>query len=539
MKIRLNSILYTLLIALFFTIFQNIALWERLDVIFDSLPDATLGFKLSLPFFILAIMNVVFTLFTWPYLHRAIIGLIVLISAAATFGMHQYGVVLDYDMIVNVIETDTNEATSYMSMSVILWFTALAIIPLIVMSRVQVNFNGWIKEVLFKLLSIVGSVAVVAIIASLYYKDYASLIRNNTEIKSMLNPTNYITATFRVAKNRLYEANLPFVQIGTDAVNGNEGNERKNVLVVVVGETARAMNSSFNGYEKDTNEYLAKQEGVINYPNVSSCGTSTAISVPCMFSNMTKSEYNASTARRQEGVLDIIKHAGIDVLWKNNNSGCKGACDRVAYIDARSTQDEEMCRWGTCFDGVLLNGLDEHISSLENDGVIVLHLLGSHGPTYFKRYPDEFKKFTPTCDTAEIQKCNEEELINTYDNTLLYTDFLLSEVIDVLKAKEDKFNTAMLYVSDHGESLGENGVYLHGLPYAIAPDTQTHVPMVTWMSDSFTQKHNLDTECLKKAAQGEYSQDNFFHSLLGLMDVSTSEYKSELDMFATCANNAS
>ncbi|KMV30055.1 phosphoethanolamine transferase EptA [Photobacterium swingsii] len=539
MKIRLNSILYTLLIALFFTIFQNIALWERLDIIFDSLPDASMGFKLSLPFFILAIMNVVFTLFTWPYLHRAVIGVIIIISSMATFGMHQYGVVLDYDMIVNVIETDTNEATSYMSTSVVLWFVSLAVIPLLIMSRINVQFNGVVKEVVFKALSIVGSVVVVALIASMYYKDYASLIRNNVQIKSMLNPTNYITATFRVAKNRLYEANMPFVQIGTDAVNLNADSEQKNVLVVVVGETARAMNSSFNGYEKETNEYLAKQEGVINFPNISSCGTATAVSLPCMFSNMTKSGYSASTARRQEGLLDILDHAGLDVLWKNNNSGCKGACDRVTYVDSSQSKSEELCTWGTCFDGVLLENLNENIAAIKKDGVIVLHLLGSHGPTYYKRYPDEFKKFTPTCDTAEIQKCSQEELVNTYDNTLLYTDYLLSEVINTLKAQDDNINTAMLYVSDHGESLGENGIYLHGLPYAIAPDYQTHVPMVTWMSDNFTKNHKLNTECLQEMAKGKYSHDNFFHSILGLMNVETSEYKPALDMFATCSNTAS
>ncbi|WP_241149001.1 phosphoethanolamine transferase [Photobacterium sanguinicancri] len=295
------------------------------------------------------------------------------------------------------------------------------------------------------------------------------------------------------------------------------------------------MNSSFNGYEKETNEYLAKQEGVINFPNVSSCGTATAVSLPCMFSNMTKSSYSASTARHQEGLLDVLDHAGVDVLWKNNNSGCKGACDRVPYINSSKSKSEELCTRGTCFDGVLLENLDEEITAIKKDGVIVLHLLGSHGPTYYKRYPDEFKKFTPTCDTAEIQNCSKEELVNTYDNTLLYTDYLLSEVINTLKAQDDSVNTAMLYVSDHGESLGENGIYLHGLPYAIAPDYQTHVPMVTWMSDSFTKKHKLNTECLQEMAQGEYSHDNFFHSILGLMDIETSEYKPALDMFATCS----
>lgn len=536
MKIRMSSVTYTLVIALFFTLFQNIALWERVNSIFATMPEASWGLKLTLPIVVLAIMNVLFTLLTWPLIHRLIVSVIILISAAATYAMHQYGIVLSYGMIVSVIETDTHEATSYLSMSAFIWYFALAILPLLLLSRVKVEFRHLGKELLLKFASLMVSVLVVACIASVYFKDYASLLRNNSELGSALNPTNYITATARVVNKRWYEANLPYVQIGTDAVNRNQDNPRKNLVVLVIGETARAENSSFNGYEKQTNAFLAKQEGVINYPNVTSCGTCTAVSVPCMFSNMTKSSYNASKARRQDSVVDILDHAGVDVLWKNNNSGCKGACDRITYIDGHEQVkvQEKYCQWGTCFDGILLEGLDEHINSLDTDGVIVLHLLGSHGPTYYKRYPEEFKKFTPTCDTADIQNCSREELMNTYDNSLLYTDYLLSQLIDKLKSHDDKFNTAMLYVSDHGESLGENGVYLHGMPASIAPKHQTHVPMITWMSDKFVTKHQLDEQCMQKVSNEKLSHDNFFHSVLGLMDITTSEYNAELDIFATC-----
>jgi len=539
MKIRMNSVTYTLVIALFFTLFQNIALWERVATIFAAMPDASWGLRMTIPIVVLAIMNALFTLLTWPYIHRIVISLIIVISAAATYAMHQYGIVLSYGMIVSVIDTDTNEATSYLSMSALTWYLALAIVPLLLLSRVNVEFRHLGKELLFKLASIMVSILVVGCIASFYFKDYASLLRNNSELGSALNPTNYITATARVVNKRWYEANLPYVQIGTDAVNRNQGNPRKNLLVVVIGETARAENSSFNGYEKETNAFLAQQEGVINYPNVTSCGTCTAVSVPCMFSNMPKSSYNASKARRQDSVVDILNHAGVDVLWKNNNSGCKGACDRIRYIDGNEEKRGQYCQWGSCYDGILLEGLDEHINSLETDGVIVLHLLGSHGPTYYKRYPQEFRKFTPTCDTADIQNCSREELMNTYDNSLLYTDYLLSQLIDTLRSHDDKFNTAMLYVSDHGESLGENGVYLHGMPASIAPNHQTHVPMITWMSDKFTAKHQLDNQCMQKVSNERLSHDNFFHSVLGLMDIDTSEYQPKLDIFAACTIKAS
>ncbi|GAB2642551.1 phosphoethanolamine transferase EptA [Vibrio panuliri] len=534
MKIRLNSITYTMLVAAFFASMQNIAFWERLAAIFHTMPNASFGFKLSLPFMMFAIMNVLFTLLIWPLIHRIVVPFLIVASAGATYAMTQYGVVFNYGMIVSVIETDIGEATSYLSWSVCFWFFALAVVPLLLVSQSKIRFYSLGRELLLKTVNIIASLLIVTCVASLYFKDYASLFRNHKELASAINPTNYITATVRVANNRLYEANQPFLQIGLDAQNSNLTNSRKNLMVLVIGETARAENSAFNGYEKETNAFLAKQDGVINYPNVTSCGTCTAVSVPCMFSNMSKANYSASQARNQEGLLDILQHAGVNVLWKNNNSGCKGACDRVTYIDARDTNNKRYCQWGSCYDGILLEGLEQHISSLKEDAVIVLHLLGSHGPTYYKRYPEEFKRFTPTCDTADIQNCSREALMNTYDNSLLYTDYLLSEVIDILQQHENNFNTSMLYVSDHGESLGENGVYLHGLPAAIAPESQTHVPMVTWLSKHTLVKHGLEQRCLKQAAQQPISHDNFFHSVLGLMDITTSEYQPELDIFSSC-----
>ncbi len=281
---------------------------------------------------------------------------------------------------------------------------------------------------------------------------------------------------------------------------------------------------------------LAKED-VISFQHVTSCGTATAVSVPCMFSVLNHDNYNAITARHQEGLLDVLEHAGIDVSWKDNDGGCKGVCDRVEHITIDPSKYPQQCAEGTCYDSVLLDGLENKVRNAKHDTVIVLHLIGSHGPTYFKRYPEKFRVFTPTCDTAEIQDCSQQALLNTYDNTIVYTDYILSRIISVLKTNDLQHNTALLYLSDHGESLGESGIYLHGLPYDIAPAEQKTVPMIMWMSPSYTEHHNINRECIVKNAENkEYSQDNLFHTILGMMSVTTKTYQPGMDILAGCEN---
>lgn len=194
----------------------------------------------------------------------------------------------------------------------------------------------------------------------------------------------------------------------------------------------------------------------------------------------------------------------------------------------------EFCTEDACFDEALMDGLDATIEAERGPMVVVLHQQGSHGPAYFRRYPDRFARFTPACGEADLQDCKHDAIVNAYDNTILYTDFFLGEVIRFLREREDRFRTAMIYVSDHGESLGEDRVYLHGLPYFMAPDSQTHVPWIVWLSDSFRDSEGIDGECLRAMRGAPLSHDNLFHSLLGLMDVSSEVYRGDLDPFATC-----
>ncbi|WP_256384910.1 phosphoethanolamine transferase EptA [Photobacterium toruni] len=536
MKIRLSSINYILLVAIFFAAIQNIALWKHLSELFLKSSTNDVIFIATIPLFIIAALNIIFNLLLWPWIQRPLLSILIFISSLATYAMYSYGVYFDYGMIVNVFETNSAEASSYFSMAGLVWIVIIAIIPISILWRINVVYRPIVKELIARSLSIIISLLVIVIIAAGYYKDYASLVRNHSEIKALINPTNYISATFRYAKYQLIEAKMPFTQLGIDAQDSYQGGKH-NVVVMVVGEASRSMNYSLNGYDRDTNPELVKRN-VISFLNVKSCGTATAVSLPCMFSVMTKANYNAIAARHQDTAVDILQRAGIDVDWKDNDSGCKGVCDRVKHIVINADSDPKLCHDGTCYDAVLLKNLQAQIDDAKQDTFIVLHIIGSHGPTYNDRYPAKFKVFKPTCNTSNLQECSREQVTNTYDNTILYTDHILSSVIDILKNDDHNANTAMIYMADHGESLGEDGVYLHGLPYSIAPKEQTTVPLILWLSPAYQKSQHINRQCLQReAAAGGYSQDNLFHSLLGMMDVKTTVYDPKLDIFSRCRNN--
>lgn len=238
-------------------------------------------------------------------------------------------------------------------------------------------------------------------------------------------------------------------------------------------------------------------------------------------------------------MLDVLAHAGVNVLWRDNDGGCKGACDRVPHVDMTKLKLPQDCDGEVCMDNVLLYKLNDYINSLNDDGVIVLHQMGSHGPAYYRRSTPEFQTFSPTCNSNQIQDCSHEQLVNTYDNSILYTDAMLDATIKLLRQYDDRFNTALVYLSDHGESLGENGMYLHGTPYVFAPSQQTHVPFLMWMSADYQRNFGIDRQCLNTLSEkDDVSQDNLFHTLLGMLNVQTREYQSQLDILQRCRNAA-
>lgn len=534
----LHRVVFILLFSLYIAVFLNFAFYKQAWTLIAPDGIRNILFFLSMPVVAFSVINSVVTLASFLWLDRITIALFIIVAAIAEYFIQHYGIVLDRSMITNMVDTTPAESLALLTpkMIIVIFFTGFFMAALAFWPAFKKSVPVW-KGLLQRGISLVISVALIALIALFFYKDYASLIRNNHQLLKSLSPSNFIAASLSYYNHR-ERANLPLVKTGEDAhqlpvmLNG----AKKNLTILIVGETSRAANFSLGGYPRPTNPLLA-EEDVVYFPDVASCGTSTAVSVPCMFSNMPRRHYDDALASHQEGLLDIIQRAGLSVLWHENDAGCKGACDRVPNQDMTALNLPGMCIKGECYDEVLFHGLEAYINQLQGNGVIVLHTIGSHGPTYNHRYPPAFSKFTPTCETKQIQECSQEQLINTYDNTILYADYIVDKAIELLKAHQEKFTTSLVYLSDHGESLGEKGVYLHGLPYAIAPEFQTRVPLLIWLSPDYQQRYAVDYTCLNRLATSQkYSQDNLFSTLLGMTGVQTREYVAADDILATCRN---
>lgn len=531
----LGRLAFLAIFSLYISLFLNIAYYRQVlkAMPLTSLHDALVF--VSMPVVAFSVIFIVATIASFFWLARVVITLFILVSASVQFFILNYGIVMDRNMIANILDTTAPESFALLTpqLALTLLFTGVMAVVAMFWIRIRPPASRW-KSALWRVISIAGCCAAIIVVALLFYKDYASLFRNNRELVKALSPSNSIAASWSYYSHHR-QANLPLVRIGEDArLSPSRLGGKQNLTILMVGETSRADNFSLEGYGRQTNPLLAKDD-VFWFPHTTSCGTATAVSVPCMFSDMPRAHYDESLASHQEGLLDILQRAGLQVLWNENDGGCKGACDRVPHQDMTALSLPGMCHEGECYDEVLFHGLDEYIQHLQGNGVIVLHTIGSHGPTYYHRYPPQFQVFKPTCDTNQIQTCTQAQLVNTYDNTLLYVDYIVDKAITLLKAHQERFTTSLVYLSDHGESLGENGEYLHGLPYAIAPEQQKHVPMLLWLSPDYQQRYGVDARCLRRlAASNPFSQDNLFSTVLGITGTQTREYQPGDDILTAC-----
>jgi lipid A ethanolaminephosphotransferase len=526
----------TLVASAFLLVGFNLVLWQHLSTITASSDGHGVLLCLAFGVMVFCAFNLVLTLLAFRPLLKPVLMTLFLISAGVAYFMDQYGVLIDAGMLRNFAETNATEVRDLLSFKLFAYLLLLGVLPAWLLFKTPINYRRWPTELLSKLIVAMVTAAVLGGVALINYQGLASLFRNHHELHLMLVPSNYIGASIGYVREQVASAKQPFIALGEDASRNPawQTHSRKSLTVLVVGESARAENFGILGYNRDTTPQLDKEAGLIAFTAVHSCGTETAVSVPCMFSNMGRKNYDASTAKNEEGLLDVLKRAGLDVIWRDNQSGCKGTCDRVTVQDVSNLKDPTLCANSECRDEILLQGLQHFIDTLDKDTVLVLHQMGSHGPEYFKRYPKEYEHFTPVCESNALNNCSRESIVNGYDNTLVYTDHVLSTLIDLLRANQDKVDTAMLYLSDHGESLGEYNLFLHGTPYMLAPEQQKHVAMLAWFSDSYQKSFAVDTHCLQLSRDKPLSQDNLFHSMLGLLEVNSKVYNQDLDMFAGC-----
>jgi lipid A ethanolaminephosphotransferase len=535
---RLQLMLAT---ALWISLIPNLATLKS----FAAAPPAGdglhwLAFVLTGWLFVFTISLLMVAIFAGLFWGRSLkIVCMVLLVLAATFGYFSLflGTLFDKNMIINMAQTNPAETLELVHLRLLLWILAVGALPAWLVWKITLRPSTSLARTLaVPAVTLVALMAVTAASVFSMYPRYASATRNRAISFDTLAPANVFAASIHYAAAS-YRAATVRAPRGLDARQAY-AIKKPRLVVFVLGETARAKNHGLNGYERDTTPRM-RAAGGYYFADTESCGTATAISVPCIFSGFGREGFSLNKGLGSETLIDVVLRGGARVIWRDNDSGCKGVCGKADMIDLTGSSDPRWCNEKEdCFDEILLDGLEGKLRSETRDTLLVLHIKGSHGPAYYKRYPAAFEKFTPTCKTSDIAACDAESLHNSYDNTIVYTDHVLGEVISLLQKLSDQFATAMLYASDHGESLGESGLYLHGMPYALAPKEQTRVPMYAWVSAQFSELENWNTSCMAGQTKIPRSHDNIYSTILGFMEIETAEYKHELDLFDPCDGGA-
>lgn len=462
---------------------------------------------------------------------RPVLALILLATASAAYYMQAYAVVLDADMLRNILHTDWAESRELLTADLVRHLLLFAGLPCALLYWVRWKQRPLREELAMHTLFLLGMWVLVMLGGALAFKDLSALFRNQHALRYQITPANYLYGLGRMLvpeSGQIPRASLP---VATDAARTGTGTRKPRLLVLVVGETVRAQNWGLNGYARQTTPHLA-QMPLVNFTDMHACGSSTEVSLPCMFSPVGRASYDQDKIRSQQSVLHVLDRVGVQVLWRDNQSGCKDVCRGLPFQSTASS-DSPLCDGNRCLDDVLFRDLATVAGDGRHDRLVVLHMLGNHGPTYWLRYPHSVARYQPACQSADLGQCSRQQIVNAYDNAIVHTDQLLAKAIGDLGALS-QYDTALWYVADHGESLGEKGLYLHGMPYAIAPQEQLRVPMTLWFSPSLQKSSGLDLACLQARARQPASHDDLFPSLLGFFDIHTRQASDGQDLLAGC-----
>lgn len=535
-KFRLAPWQLSLAAAAFIVAASNNSLFAALADNPDIVSVQGVGFVVTLVLLMALVLNTIFLSVGYGWFQKAIIAVFLIATATISYFSNQVGVVFDSEMFLNILETirDRNaaEAQELISLPLMLHVLLLGIFPSLLMAVVEVVPRRPLAEIRTRALCIVAGVVLLIGITTPNYKFVSYFAREHRDLQYTVTPIFSIMSLVQLVQDKLHHE--PAFHVIDPNAHQLATGKKRTVGIMVIGETARADHFSLGGYLRNTNPKLGQADGVI-YAHADSCGTSTLYSLPCMFSMRERSNYAPHFAAEESNVLDILTAAGVRIIWIDNNSSCKGVCARIENVNLRRDVDESSPFYTDAgyYDEILLADVDSYIDDDGSDVLIVLHSLGSHGPAYSRRYPPSFGVFAPFCDKASPTECTDGAVVNAYDNTILYADFFVNKVIEKLSARADVVDSFLFYASDHGESLGENGIYLHGLPYTIAPAAQTDVPFIFWFSPHFREQKGISRKMVHDIGSRHLSHDNISHSLLGFYNVSAGSYVPQLDIFAS------
>jgi lipid A ethanolaminephosphotransferase len=531
-----SEAMFAFSVSLIWAALYNFSFWQQTAAaMWHPAANAAL-FMVSLLIVVLTAQAALLLLLPTRVLMKAAASVLFIIAAASSYFCDSYGAIMDKDMMRNVLETDPAEVGGLVNGNLLMHLLLLGVIPAILLWRVQIPAASW-RSQLRRRATFLGA-ALTLSIAGMFAcsATYAVFFREHKPIRFALSPAAPVTSLAGLVSEKRNDPNerKPLIDPAGNVQRVAGPHAKPLVIFLVIGETARAANFQLGGYTRATNPQLRAADGVVYFDHASSCGTSTAISVPCIFSHFDRARFEVDAAGRYTNLLDSLVKAGVDVEWRDNNAGCKGVCARVREIDYTSRPDPALCPQAYCYDEVMLGDLPARLEAVNRDTVIVFHQIGSHGPAYSERYPPQFELFKPACRSNQLQRCTPQEIVNAYDNTIAYTDHVLARQIALLRAASSRVDGVLIYASDHGESLGEQGLYLHGMPYRFAPRTQKEVPMLLWTSQSYAEREGLRAGCLAARAGEPLSHDNLYHTVLGATEVRNDVYDPKLDLLSGC-----
>ncbi len=477
-------------------------------------------------FYFIALSIISFLLLLPFKVFKVLMIILTLIGACSVTAYLFYGVKMTPDMIRNFLATDQREAFEYWSLS-LAWVFVLTALPGLILSLKLSALAGsfsCFKRVAVSVLGLLFGLS--AILAQ--FQSFSVAMRNDKSLRYLIAPVNIVYSTLSTT----LRDNSPEAAREIIVVDHNPHQTVKSVkptlMVVVVGETVRSANWQLAGYHRETNPKLSGLP-IVNISKVQACGTSTDVSLPCMMSRIGRRDYDRDRIINEEALPAHLQRAGFSVTWVENQSGCKGVCRDVPTH--RAMQDAQLCTSDECLDGVLVMELKHALHALKSgdSAVLFLHMMGSHGPAYARRSSKDEAVFGQMCTDTSFKSCSPATIRAAYDASIRYTDRVLADMIKSLSRYPD-FNAALIYVSDHGESLGENGLFLHGTPYPLAPDEQLYVPMLLWMNQSFEQTFSVSRDAIEENIKQTVTHDHLYHTILGMLKVQSETYDPKWDL---------
>lgn len=442
-------------------------------------------------------------LFLLRFVGKIVLVLFFIVNAIAVYFVNTYGVIIDESMVGNVLNTNYAESAGFFSIKLLLYIILLGVVPGIIIIKAK------IINVTFKRFLAITSATLLfmLIVAFANSKNWLWVDKNSKTLGGLAMPWSY-TVNLSLFFVHKHQENEKEILLPDATIKDN----RKSVVVLVIGESARSENFSLYGYSKNTNPFLSKTPGVFHF-NATSCATYTTAGVKCILEH-------TNTGKLYETLPNYLYRNGVEVVWRTTNWG-EPPVHIKNYLNKEALMKD--CKGDECeYDKVLLNNLKEQIAaSTKSKVLIILHTSTSHGPEYSKKYPPRFETFKPVCNSVELSKCSNTELVNAYDNTIVYTDYILYNVIEDLKQLKE-YKSAMIFVSDHGESLGEKNLFMHGLPLNLAPKEQYEIPFIVWTSDNSLKPLKTENSLL---------QSHVFHSVLNFLGVQSPVYNEELNIF--------